>query len=324
MGKRLVLGLALVLLAPCAAARAASVLPVAGTWLRISTTQSGKPVGASLSSWLTFTVDRHFFQVSTPRLGARTARGKADRDLALEQLREQYAGVEARCGTYRVAGSTLVRHSYLQTNPNREGERVVQSFRVVADTLVLAGPAEGFEARFVRAANATPAACVPRTFARPPAAYAGAVEGARRSICEYLGPEVPGLQVAVGVGGYLVWSETFGEADLGRHLAVTLETRFRIGSVSKPITADALALLVQGGKLDLDAPIQRYVPNFPTKRWPVTVRELAGHLAGIRGYIDDAAESHSAIHYPTVTSGLAIFAQDSLLFEPGTRFSHST
>jgi len=105
---------------------------------------------------------------------------------------------------------------------------------------------------------------------------------------------------------------------------VTRETRFRIGSVSKPITADAMALLVQDGKLDLDAPIQRYVPGFPAKRWPVTARELAGHLAGIRGYIDDAAENHSAVHYPTVTSGLAIFAQDTLLFAPGTRFSYST
>ena len=54
---------------------------------------------------------------------------------------------------------------------------------------------------------------------------------------------------------------------------------FRIGSVSKPLTAIAVAQLVQQGKLDLDAPVQRYVPSFPEKPWPVTTRELAGHLA---------------------------------------------
>ena len=83
-----------------------------------------------LSSWLTFTPDNHFFQLTTPRLGARPARARADRDLTKEELVEQYGGVEARFGTYRVAGNTLVRRSYLHSNPNREGERVVQRFRV--------------------------------------------------------------------------------------------------------------------------------------------------------------------------------------------------
>src|SRR5438067_1535037 len=166
--------------------------------------------------------------------------------------------------------------------------------------------------------------CVSRTFVQPPTKYARAVDSARRAVCEQLVPRVPGVQVAVAVEGRLVWSEAFGYADIERRVPVVATTMFRIGSVSKPLTADAVALLVQEGKLDFDAPVQRYVPTFPSKPWPITPRELAGHISGIRGYIKDYEENHSNKHYPTVNSGLAIFANDPLLFEPRTQFSYST
>ena len=95
-----------------------------------------------------------------------------------------------------------------------------------------------------------------------------------------------------------------------------------MGSVSKPLTSIALGLLYEEGKLDLDSPVQRYVPGFPVKRWPITVRQVAGHLAGIRHYND--GEFENMLHYPTVDSGLSIFKNDSLLFEPGTRYSYSS
>jgi serine beta-lactamase-like protein LACTB len=63
--------------------------------------------------------------------------------------------------------------------------------------------------------------------------------------------------------------------------------KFRVGSVSKPMTAAAAATIVEAGRLDLDAPIQRYVPSFPEKAHPITTRQLDGHLAGIRGYDGD-------------------------------------
>lgn len=92
----------------------------------------------------------------------------------------------------------------------------------------------------------------------------------------------PGLSVSVGYGGKIVWSEGFGHADLEQGVSVDPSTtRFRIGSVIKPMTAYAVAQLVQAGSLDLDAPIQTYVPGFPQKRAPITTRQLLGHLAGI-------------------------------------------
>jgi CubicO group peptidase (beta-lactamase class C family) len=154
------------------------------------------------------------------------------------------------------------------------------------------------------------------------ARYQAAIAAAQRLVCDSLAPKIPGLQVAVAVDGKLAWSAAFGYADVARHSRVTRTTMFRIGSVSKPFTSIAVAQLVLGGKLDLDAPVQRYVPTFPQKPWPVTTRELAGHLAGIRHY--QGNEFLSNTPYPSVSAGLAIFANDSLLFEPGTRFAYSS
>ncbi len=141
-------------------------------------------------------------------------------------------------------------------------------------------------------------------------------------MCERLATRIPGVQVAVAVNGKLVWSEGFGYADAARKRPVTRETQFRIGSVSKPLTAAAVALLYQQGKLDLDAPVQRYVPSFPDKGYPITTRQLAGHLAGIRHYKD--REFFLNHRFATVLDGLTIFQDDSLLFPPGTRFSYSS
>lgn len=134
---------------------------------------------------------------------------------------------------------------------------------------------------------------------------------------------MPGLSVAVAVDGMIVWSEGFGWADVENRVPVEpAVTRFRVASVSKSLTSAALGQLIEAGKLDLDAPVQRYVPSFPRKPWPITTRELAGHLAGIRHY--QGAETFSQRHYATVTDGLAIFEADSLLFQPNTRFSYSS
>jgi len=164
--------------------------------------------------------------------------------------------------------------------------------------------------------------CVSRVAAAVPSAYAAAVARGHALVCDKLAGRISGLQVAVGVDGKLVWSEGFGYADVARKVPVTAETQFRIGSVSKPLTAAALALLYERGKLDLDAPVQRYVPSFPDKGYPITTRQLAGHLAGIRHYRGDEFVLNR--RFGSVGEGLTIFQDDSLLFPPGTRFSYSS
>lgn len=171
-------------------------------------------------------------------------------------------------------------------------------------------------------AQSTAAAPRPAVAGRP-LAYAAAIAADRALMLDtmrVLG--APGASVTVIKDGVVVWSEGFGWADLEEQVPVTPLTRFRIGSVSKSLTSIGLGLLVQEGRIDLDAPVQRYVPSFPTKQAPVTLRELAGHTAGIRHYRGN--EMRIQRHYASVTEALDIFRDDTLLFTPGARFSYSS
>jgi CubicO group peptidase (beta-lactamase class C family) len=131
-----------------------------------------------------------------------------------------------------------------------------------------------------------------------------------------------GFAVAVAVNGKVVWTQGYGKADLEQNVPVTPTTKFRIGSVSKPLTATAVALLRQQGKLDIDAPVQRYVPSFPDKGAVITTREVGGHIAGIRHYKEK--EFETCAHYNNVVDALDIFKNDPLVAPPGTKFSYSS
>jgi serine beta-lactamase-like protein LACTB, mitochondrial len=136
------------------------------------------------------------------------------------------------------------------------------------------------------------------------------------------GQVIPGVQVAVMRRGLVVWSEGFGIADLEQGVPVSRGTRFRVGSVTKPMTATALAVLSARGRIDLDSPIQRYVPHFQAGAGPITARMLLGHLAGIRHYTDP--EDLSTRRFSSMAEAVSVFADDSLLYPPGTRFSYSS
>jgi serine beta-lactamase-like protein LACTB len=138
---------------------------------------------------------------------------------------------------------------------------------------------------------------------------------------------VPGISVAVVEDEELVWSEGFGMADLENVVPATPATLFRLGSISKPITATAIMQLSERGKLDLDAEAQKYCPAFPKKEWPITPRELLGHLGGIRHYNPDGKgdiPDDSAKHFSSMEESLQVFASDPLVARPGTKFHYST
>src|SRR6185369_15460109 len=99
---------------------------------------------------------------------------------------------------------------------------------------------------------------------------------------------IPGLSVAVVVDHKLRWSAGYGLADVENYVPAKAMTAYRLGSISKPITAAAVMELAEHGKLDLDAPIQKYCAAFPAKQWPVTARLLLGHLSGVRHYSGEA------------------------------------
>jgi CubicO group peptidase (beta-lactamase class C family) len=133
----------------------------------------------------------------------------------------------------------------------------------------------------------------------------------------------PGLSVAIAAKGKLVWSESCGFADRAKRIPVTRTTQFRVGSVSKPLTAATALRLAQQGRLDLDADVRRYVPAFPPSRPRVTVRQLGGHLGGIRHY-QGTAEAVNRTHYSSLADSLEVFIHDPLVAEPGTRFAYSS
>ena len=156
-----------------------------------------------------------------------------------------------------------------------------------------------------------------------PLRYTDAVEEARALVRADLAARgYPGIAIAVAVDGETVWSEGFGYANLEHRVPMWPSVKFRVGSISKSLTAAAVARLVEDGRLDLDAPIQKYVPSFPEKAHSITTRQLGGHLAGIRHY--QGNENFIRDPYPTVLDSLTIFADDPLLHEPGTAFAYTS
>ena len=161
----------------------------------------------------------------------------------------------------------------------------------------------------------------PRYAAAVDLRYGKAIAGARALVHAQM-DDLPGLSVAVGVDGRIVWAEGFGWADIEQRVPVRPSSKFRVGSVAKPMTAALLALLYESGKIDLDGPVGSYVPGLPEETHRITTRQLAGHLAGVRHY--QGAEFLSAHHYETVLEGLEMFRDDALLSEPGTQYFYSS
>jgi serine beta-lactamase-like protein LACTB, mitochondrial len=161
------------------------------------------------------------------------------------------------------------------------------------------------------------------TRAAPPAPWADAVDQARRLVRTSLSAQnLPGFSVAIGIDGELLWAEGFGWSNAEQRARVTPETTFRIGTASAVLTSAAVGLLLEQGRLTLDDEIQTAVPAFPRKEWPVTLRHLMAHVAGVRS--DGGDESplfEVACERPV--EALPHFADRPLLFEPGTAYHYS-
>lgn len=134
--------------------------------------------------------------------------------------------------------------------------------------------------------------------------------------------KLPAVSVAIEANGKVIFEKAYGFADLENDLKATPETLIRTGSIAKSMTAVGALELAEQGKLDLDAPIQKYCPQFPPKKWTITTRELLGHLGGIRHY--EGKEADSTQHYYSTAEGMMIFKHDPLVAPPGEKFNYST
>jgi serine beta-lactamase-like protein LACTB, mitochondrial len=162
------------------------------------------------------------------------------------------------------------------------------------------------------------------THSAPLSQWARGVEQGRRIVRAGLTEQnLPGLSVAVGVDGDVVWAEGFGWGDLEKRAPIAPNLKFRIGTASTALTSAAVGLLLEEGRLQLDEVIQTYVPDFPQKQWPVTLRHLMGHLAGVRNDGGDEGPLLS-MRCERPVDALPPFADRPLLFEPETEYRFSS
>ena len=141
---------------------------------------------------------------------------------------------------------------------------------------------------------------------------------------------LPSMSAAIAFDGNLQWAAATGFANIENNEYATVRSRYRTGSVAKPLTAVALLRLVDAGKIELDKPISNYLTGLPVALQPLTANQLGSHRAGVRHYSRIPQwwmgwhENYSTHEYPNVADGLAMFVDDDLRFEPGAGFQYST
>jgi serine beta-lactamase-like protein LACTB, mitochondrial len=196
-----------------------------------------------------------------------------------------------------------------------------------SSTLVMSATRRSFivGASALTAVSATHEVCAETTFnqakVRRAAAFAKALHAAQPT---------PALSIAVAATNGVTWAEAFGKADLELDVAATPAHTFRLGSVSKVLTATAAVQLASRGKLDLDAPISTWLDDLPPPHRRTTMRQLLTHRGGVRHFIPRDLDPKQAggtldLHaYATNNDILAVFINDPLIAPPGEKVVYST
>ena len=159
-----------------------------------------------------------------------------------------------------------------------------------------------------------------------PRAHAGVAAASVDALFAEWTRDTPGCAVGVSEDARIVLERAYGMADLEHGVPNRTETIFEAGSVSKQFTAAAVLLLAGDGKLSLDDPVRRYIPELPDYGTPVTIRQMLHHTSGLRdwgsvAWIAGAPRGTRAYTHAHVLDILA--HQEKLNFAPGTRWSYS-
>jgi len=149
------------------------------------------------------------------------------------------------------------------------------------------------------------------------------IENSERYVLDFMKTNhVPGMQIAVSHKGKLIWSQGFGNSNLELELPVSPSSKFRIASVSKPLTAVLTAYLYQNRDVAIDSSVNQYLGTTSYAKWDFTVRQLMCHAAGVRHYLP--TDTSFIKYHNDIQRGLNIVKSDSLLYEPGSKFSYSS
>nr|WP_319268033.1 serine hydrolase domain-containing protein [uncultured Draconibacterium sp.] len=146
--------------------------------------------------------------------------------------------------------------------------------------------------------------------------YIDEIKEVRKELSFYMRNNfIPGAQIAISKNGKMIYSEGIGLASKDLEVKTTRDTKFRIGSLSELYTTLIYLKMVEDGTLIPDSTIQHYLPEFPKKKLPVTVKNLKDHTSGIREM--NSRESGWQGLNVTLKKGLEIFQDDELMAPPG-------
>lgn len=134
--------------------------------------------------------------------------------------------------------------------------------------------------------------------------------------------KIPGAAVAIAKSGKVVFARGYGKADLQPEVGVKPDTVFRIGSITKQFTAAAILLLRDEGKLSVDDPLSKFLPDFPRGK-EVTVRHLLTHTSGIRSYTGLKEWRPIMAEDRTPEEMIRLFRDLPFDFEPGEKFLYN-
>jgi CubicO group peptidase (beta-lactamase class C family) len=154
---------------------------------------------------------------------------------------------------------------------------------------------------------------------------AGADRAFEKVVKAYVAPG-PGCAVGASFNGEPVFEKAFGLAEMEHNIPNTPQTIFESGSVAKQFTAGAIVLLQQDGKLKIDDPVRKYIPELPDFGRPLTIRHILTHTAGLRDWGSVMELTGAGRGDRVVTQDIAldvIARQKSLDFEPGSEYSYS-
>lgn len=133
---------------------------------------------------------------------------------------------------------------------------------------------------------------------------------------------VPSASIAIVQGGTITYLQAYGDARIEPREPAAPSMRYSVGSISKQFTAAAILLLAEEGKLSLDDPVSRFVPNL-TRGNEVTIRELLSHTSGYQDYWPQDYVMPSMLERVTADKILDLWARKPLDFDPGTQWQYS-
>ncbi|HEX6085370.1 MAG TPA: serine hydrolase [Thermoanaerobaculia bacterium] len=157
----------------------------------------------------------------------------------------------------------------------------------------------------------------------PLAAAQGLAERLDAIAAKHFKANEPGAAVLVSKGGTPLLRKGYGMADLELGTKMPADGVLRIGSITKQFTAVAVLQLVESGRIALQDPVTKYLPDAPVHGKSITIEHLLTHTSGIPSYTEKAGFGKRGAEELTPQQIIDVIKDDPLVFDPGTKWSYN-